>query len=196
MSGSQAQLQQSAEAAQEHLGTICEFSLNRPPMRAKIDVQSYDELKPGVQRALALVDWFDGLQQNFAAFLGEAASQGGTPSPQQLELIGSALDACVVLENQFSGWSNCINRFSWFKRTFAQVRNEVSASDPSAEQLAKDLPRLQSLIGAAELRLPSATSPHQRVRPRTHAPGAPRPSVLWTLAARPQVSPSIPSGCT
>lgn len=140
-------LNRSAAAAQEHLRSICEFSLNRPPMRPKIDRQSYDELKPGVERVVALVDWFNEMLQNIAAFVDELANDGGVPCPDHLVLIVRALDACIVLENQFGGWSNCINRFSWFKRTFAQVRREVVSSDPTAEHLAKDLPRVQSLIG-------------------------------------------------
>ena len=135
------------EAASVHLGAICEFSLNRPPLRPKIDRQSYDELRPGVEHAIAVLEWFNSLQQQVSSFISELAAAGGPPSAAQLTLIAEAVDACVVLENQFSGWSACINRFSWFKRTFAQLRREL-AGDPAADQLAKDLPRFQSFIGA------------------------------------------------
>lgn len=146
---SAASLEASAAAATEHLHSICQFSLNKPPMRPKVDRQSYDELRPGVDRALALADWFSELQQNFCTFLGELASGSGQPSAEHLTLLVRAVDACVLLENQFGGWSACINRFSWFKRTFAQIRREVVADDPSAESLAKDIPRFQTLIGNA-----------------------------------------------
>ena len=146
-SAAASKLAESAAGAVVHLGAICEFSLNRPPIRPKIDRQSYDELRPGVERAIALLEWFNSLQQNFANFVSELSAADGPPSAEQLALIARAIDACVVLENQFSGWSACINRFSWFKRTFAQLRREL-AGDVAADQLAKDLPRFQSFIGA------------------------------------------------
>lgn len=136
----------SSAASSDHLRTICQFSLNHPPLRAKVDRQCYDELKPGVNNALALLDWFDELKLNFAKFLGELAQADGTPSPEHLQVLIDAVDACVVLENQFGGWSQCINRFSWFKRTMAQIRKEVS-SDPDSERINKAIPRFQKFIG-------------------------------------------------
>ena len=58
------------KAYEAHLKTICEFSLNRPPMRAKVDRQSYDELKPGVDKALALLDWYEELKKAFVEDIG------------------------------------------------------------------------------------------------------------------------------
>ena len=130
-----------------HLKTVCEFSLNRPPMRAKVDRQSYDELKPGVDAALAVLDWYNDLQKSFVALLSELASDQGEPSPATLTILAEAVDCCIVLENQFGGWSQCINRFSWFKRTFAQVRRDLGA-DVDADKLTRDLSRFQAFIGA------------------------------------------------
>jgi len=144
---SASKLSKSSAGASEHLRSICEFSLNQPPMRAKVDKQSYDELKPGVQRAMVLYDWFVELQANFTSFLSELAQAGGTPSPEHLQLLADAIDACVVLENQFGGWSACVNRFSWFKRTITQIRKEVSASDPDCERISKAIPKFQNFIG-------------------------------------------------
>lgn len=148
---SASKLSKSSAGASEHLRSICEFSLNQPPMRAKVDKQSYDELKPGVQRAMVLYDWFVELQANFTSFLSELAQAGGTPSPEHLQLLADAIDACVVLENQFGGWSACVNRFSWFKRTITQIRKEVSASDPDCERISKAIPKFQNFIGAHRL---------------------------------------------
>lgn len=51
-----------------------------------------------------------------------------------------------MVRAQFSGWSACINRFSWFKRTFGMLRKEV-AGEVNVEQLNKDINRFQNLIG-------------------------------------------------
>lgn len=147
-SATASKLSKSSAASGEHLRTICQFSLNQPPLRPKIDRQSYDELKPGVDSALKLLDWFEDLKLNFAIFLGELVQAGGTPSAEHLQLLIDAIDACVVLENQFAGWSACVNRFSWFKRTMAQIRKEVS-SDPDSERINKAIPRFQKFIGEA-----------------------------------------------
>ena len=149
--------------------TICEFSLNRPPMRPKVDRQSYDELKPGIDRALELLDWYSQLQQNFVALVRELAQSGAAPSPSAVQALVDCIDLCVVLENQFGGWSACINRFSWFKRTFSQIRREV-AQEVDCEKLTRDLSRFQAFIGACALLLEcarritgSATHPPPRV---------------------------------
>ena len=112
-------------------------------MRPKVDRQSYDELKPGVDRALALLNWFEELRTAFAGVLREA---GEAPDAATLTLLAEALDCCIVLENQFGGWSQCINRFSWFKRTFAQIRREVSA-EIDVDKLTRDLSKFQAFIG-------------------------------------------------
>ena len=44
--------------------------------------------------------------------------------------------------------SACINRFSWFKRTFTQIRREVAA-DCDADKLTRDISRFQGFIGNA-----------------------------------------------
>ena len=62
-------LKETLSAFPTHLRTVCEFSLNRPPMRAKVDRQSFDELKPGVDAALAMLDWFEQLQLHLAALM-------------------------------------------------------------------------------------------------------------------------------
>jgi hypothetical protein len=141
-------LRKSNAAVATHLHSVCEFSLNRPPLRAKVDKQSFDELKPGIDRAIALFDWYEELRKNFAALLRELAAKSGTPPAEALSLLVESVDALVVLENQFSGWSACINRFSWFKRTFTQIRREVSA-ELDADKLTKDISRFQGFIGNA-----------------------------------------------
>ena len=207
-------LAKSTAGASEHLRCICEFSLNRPPIRTKIDRQSYDELKPVVQRAVALLDWYNALQQQFTGFLGELATAGGTPSPEHLTLLVEAIDACVLLENQFGGWSACINRFSWFKRTLAQIRRELFA-DPDVEQLNRDIPRFQAFIGErARARERTARSPfigraaaHSRVALTACDPGccccsdrsyAAAAAHRWRCRrrARAQATRSSPSACT
>ena len=135
------------KACTTHLYTISELSLNRPPMRPKVDRQSYDELKPVVDKALALLDWYNDLQKEFIAVLRELAGNANEPPAATLSLLAEALDCCIVLENQFGGWSSCINRFSWFKRTFTQIRREVSA-DIDADKLTRDISRFQAFIGA------------------------------------------------
>ena len=129
-----------------HLRTICEFALNRPPMRAKVDRQSFDELKPGVDAAIAMLDWFEQLQTQFVALV-ESLARGSPPGAEELQQLAQAVDCCVVLENQFSGWSHCVNRFSWFKRTFGMLRKEV-AGEVNVEKLNTDVNRFQMLIGA------------------------------------------------
>ena len=117
------------------------------PLPPQVDRQSYDELKPGVDRALALLDWFADLRKSYAAVVRELAGSQPPHSEQTLTLLAEALDCCVVLENQFSGWSQMINRFSWFKRTFAQIRSELSADVVDVDKLTRDLSRFQSFIG-------------------------------------------------
>jgi len=138
-------LKLSLSAFPTHLRTICEFSLNRPPMRAKVDRQSFDELKPGVDAAIALLDWFEQLQAHFAALV-DSLARAPSPGVEELQQLAQAVDCCVVMENQFSGWSACVNRFSWFKRTFGMLRKEV-AGEINVEKLNKDLNRFQNLIG-------------------------------------------------
>lgn len=142
-------LRRSNAAVAAHLHSVCEFSLNRPPLRAKVDKQSFDELKPGVDRAIALFDWYEELKQNFVALLRELASTSSAPPADALSLLTEALDALVVIENQFGGWSACVNRFSWFKRTFTQIRREV-AQELDADKLTKDISRFQGFIGNAQ----------------------------------------------
>ena len=148
----EAALRQSTADAARHLHSVCEISLNRPPLRAKVDRQSFDELKPGVDSAIALLDWFAGLQQSFAGLVRELAAPSAAPSPAALTLIVEALDACIVLENQFSGWSACINRFSWFKRTFQQIQRDV-AVDCDVEKLQRDIGRFHGFISAPPARV-------------------------------------------
>ena len=186
------------KAYEAHLKTICEFSLNRPPMRAKVDRQSYDELKPGVDKALALLDWYEELKKAFVACLRELGSSSGGAKAEGLAALVEALDCCVVLENQFSGWSQCINRFSWFKRTFAQIRREVSA-EIDCDKLSKDISRFGGLIGTPR----ESTHAHNRhtatplliVPSSSHFLRAPHPA--WPLSRRAaQATPTSRSACT
>lgn len=148
MSGGSSLTARSAELPQ-HLRTISLFALNRPPMRAKVDRQSFDELKPGVDSALAILDWFEAISKQFCAALAELGGAGGDPSAAALAPLVACLDACVVLENQYGGWSACINRFSWFKRTFSCVRRDVEG-EIDAETLQRNIARFQSFIGNAQ----------------------------------------------
>ena len=138
-------------AYEEHLKTVVGWATHMPPMRAKVDRQSFDELKPTVDRALAVLDWFEQLQQQFAACLG---ALGPGSSAAELAPLATAVDACIMLENQFSGWSNCVNRFSWFKRTFSVIRRDIAA-EFDVEKLNSDLNRFQSFIGAPPARPPA-----------------------------------------
>ena len=81
----------------EHLRTICEFALNRP-IRPKVDRQSFDELKPGVDKAIALLDWFEQLQTQLVSLVDTLAKKSTQPA-EELAQIVQAIDCCVVLEN-------------------------------------------------------------------------------------------------
>ena len=140
-------LKETLSAFPTHLRTVCEFSLNRPPMRAKVDRQSFDELKPRVDAAIAVLDWFEQLQTHLAALVEALGHRKPSPGAEELQQLAQAVDCCVVMENQFSGWSACVNRFSWFKRTFGMLRKEV-ANDVDVDKLNKDVNRFQNLIGA------------------------------------------------
>tara|TARA_B110001452_G_scaffold266357_1_gene273008 strand:+ start:183 stop:611 length:429 start_codon:yes stop_codon:yes gene_type:complete len=83
-----------------HLRTICEFSLNRPPMRAKVDRQSFDELKPGVEAAIALLDWYEQLSAEFIALVDRLAKAAPPLPAEELGLICTAVDCLVLMENQ------------------------------------------------------------------------------------------------
>ena len=93
MSGSAA-LNEAMESFPQHLRTLCNFALNLPPMRAKVDRQSFDELQPGFLAAVALLDWHEALVRAFVAAVGSE------PSNDTARAIVSAVDCCVVLENQ------------------------------------------------------------------------------------------------
>lgn len=146
----------STAASSDHLYVVCECSLGRPPLRAKVDRQSFDELKPLFDKVLALLEWFVGHQKAFVALLTDLASSPDSAAASALTVLVEALDACVLLENQFGGWSQCVNRFSWFKRTFSQMRGEV-AGELDIDALQRDINKFQELIGARrarELRVP------------------------------------------
>lgn len=162
MAAAQEALAATSQASSAHLRTVCEFSSpSTPPLRAKVDRQSFDELKPGVDSAFAIIDWFGELQKAFVALLLELANSADPPSASALTALVEALDCCIVLENQFAGWSQCVNRFSWFKRTFTQIRREVAA-EVDCDKLSRDLSRFQTFIGAHHAR-PRARVPVSRV---------------------------------
>ena len=182
-------------AYEEHLKTVVGWATHMPPMRAKVDRQSFDELKPTVDRALAVLDWFEQLQQQFAACLG---ALGPGSSAAELAPLATAVDACIMLENQFSGWSNCVNRFSWFKRTFSVIRRDVAA-EFDVEKLNSDLNRFQSFIGAPRAR-PPASLPAPRAslpapRPPSRAPALPPRAAPHAAAAAAAGNARFPIGC-
>ena len=182
-------------AYEEHLKTVVGWATHMPPMRAKVDRQSFDELKPTVDRALAVLDWFEQLQQQFAACLG---ALGPGSSAAELAPLATAVDACIMLENQFSGWSNCVNRFSWFKRTFSVIRRDVAA-EFDVEKLNSDLNRFQSFIGAPPAR-PPASLPAPRAslpapRPPSRAPALPPRAAPHAAAAAAAGNARFPIGC-
>ena len=107
---------------------------------------------------MTLLDWYEELKKAFVACLRALSDSSGGAKAEGLAALVEALDCCVVLENQFSGWSQCINRFSWFKRTFAQIRREVSA-EIDCDKLSKDISRFGGLIG----------TPRESTRTRTTA---------------------------
>ena len=158
-------LKETLSAFPTHLRTVCEFSRG-PPMRAKVDRQSFDELKPGVDKALAVLDWFEQLQLHLAALVEALGHRKPSPGDDELQQLAQAVDCCVVMENQFSGWSQLVNRFSWFKRTFGMLRKEI-ASEIDVDKLNKDITRFQSLIGAP------IESPSPPPRPLTRFLNAP-----------------------
>ena len=154
-------LKETLSAFPTHLRTVCEFSLG-PPMRAKVDRQSFDELKPGVDKALAVLDWFEQLQLHLAALVEALGHRKPSPGDDELQQLAQAVDCCVVMENQFSGWSALVNRFSWFKRTFGMLRKEI-ASEIDVDKLNKDITRFQNLIGAPIESFIAAAAPADQV---------------------------------
>ena len=154
-------LKETLSAFPTHLRTVCEFSLG-PPMRAKVDRQSFDELKPGVDKALAVLDWFEQLQLHLAALVEALGHRKPSPGDDELQQLAQAVDCCVVMENQFSGWSQLVNRFSWFKRTFGMLRKEI-ASEIDVDKLNKDITRFQNLIGAPIESFIAAAAPADQV---------------------------------
>ena len=154
-------LKETLSAFPTHLRTVCEFSRG-PPMRAKVDRQSFDELKPGVDKALAVLDWFEQLQLHLAALVEALGHRKPSPGDDELQQLAQAVDCCVVMENQFSGWSALVNRFSWFKRTFGMLRKEI-ASEIDVDKLNKDITRFQSLIGAPIESFIAAAAPADQV---------------------------------
>lgn len=226
-------------------------------MRAKVDRQSFDELKPGVEAALALLDWYEQLQTELITLVDRLAKAAPPLPPDELTMICQAVDCCVLMENQarqsargppptrasvargrythgvpppdgrlppkprhtrhfrsavhlrgektdtravgprsrplspppplvraqFSGWSACVNRFSWFKRTFGMLRKDV-AGEVNVEKLNKDINRFQNLIGSTQFPIGThMTGPlrdrlkkvHRRRRPARTFPAAPSP---------------------
>lgn len=129
----------------KHMQTVSDFANNQQPLRAKVDRQSFDDLKPGYDAAMAIVTWHEALVNGFVCAVADAASSGVAPD---CTLLAGAVDCCVLLENQFGGWSNITNRFSWFKRTFTHIRSELSA-EIDTERHGADIGRFQSFIGNA-----------------------------------------------
>ena len=166
-----AALRASVDECACHLGTLADYADNQKPLRAKVDRQSFDDLKPGYDSALAILEWHEGLVNAFTSVVGAAASSGQAADD---EMIARAVDACVLLENQFVGWSNMTNRFSWFKRTFTVIRAELQQSGIDTEAVNSGISRFQMFIG------PPAHPP-RGVPTHEHAPSPP----AWRLSHAP-----------
>jgi len=135
--------------AEQHFRAICNFS-SAKPMRAAVDMQSYEDLKPGVLLSFAVLEWYNRLSGALVAMVSELATAPDGPTTETARsLLLDALDACVLIECQYAGWSNAMNRFSWFKRTVQALGNQVAA-EPDMPQIKADMQKFQSFIGNAQ----------------------------------------------
>lgn len=57
----------------------------------------------------------------------------------------AAIDSCVLIESQYSGWSAAMNRFSWFKRTVKELGSKL-AQDPDISVIRPNLDQFHEFI--------------------------------------------------
>jgi len=127
--------------AETHLLAISSFTRAKP-MRAVVDESSFDDLKPAMLRCFAVLDWYARLTAAVGGALAELAA--GESQAGQAALLG-AIDACVLIESQFSAWSAAMNRFSWFKRTVKELGSKI-AHDPDIALIRTNLDAFQAFI--------------------------------------------------
>eukprot|EP00966_Prymnesium_polylepis_P195513 4532070-Prymnesium_polylepis.2 len=107
--------------------------------------------------------------------------------PQARSLLLDAVDACVLIECQFAGWSNAMNRFSWFKRTVQALAGKLPAD---AEMAALRLHRERTVPDRAAHDGPAARGGQKGRGPRGRSHERPR---SWRQARRgPQVNAPPP----
>ena len=67
--------------AETHFRTVCSFS-NAKPMRAAVDVQSFDDLKPGVLQSFELLEWYTRLCEALVAVVKDLATSAAGPETE------------------------------------------------------------------------------------------------------------------
>lgn len=134
--------------AETHFRSICAFT-DAKPMRAAVDRQTFDDLKPGTMLSFEVMRWAERLTQAFVDVVATLAQGPGPSDETARALLAEALDAFVLIECQYAGWSQCMNRFSWFKRTQAALGAAV-ADDPDMETIRPNISAFQSFIGNAQ----------------------------------------------
>jgi len=135
--------------AENHFRTVCNFS-SAAPMRAAVDMQSFEDLKPVALQSFAVLDWYHRLQAALVDVVSELAKASDGPSADTARsLLLDAVDACVLIECQFAGWSNAMNRFSWFKRTVQALAGKLPA-DAEMAALREGMLKFQGFIGNAQ----------------------------------------------
>eukprot|EP00966_Prymnesium_polylepis_P195512 4532070-Prymnesium_polylepis.1 len=65
--------------AENHFRTVCNFS-SAAPMRAAVDMQSFEDLKPVALQSFAVLDWYHRLQAALVDVVSELAKASDGPS--------------------------------------------------------------------------------------------------------------------
>ena len=88
-------LRQVAVEAETHLRAICSF-MDATPMRAAVDKQSFDALKPGVLLSIGVMKWSQRLTAAFVAVIEMLAKNAG-PSDETVCCVhqGQTCVCCV-----------------------------------------------------------------------------------------------------
>ena len=67
--------------ADTHFRTVCGFT-SAKPMRAAVDMQSFDDLKPGVMQSFELLEWYTRLCEALVAVVKDLASSPAGPATE------------------------------------------------------------------------------------------------------------------
>lgn len=68
-----------------HLQSICSFTRAKP-MRAVVDMTSFEDLKPGMMGCFAVLDWYKRLSSNLVSVIGKLKKGGSEPEMDTVPL--------------------------------------------------------------------------------------------------------------